>query len=107
MDVQNPLLQRCFKEAAALSKSALERCIDVAILAMQTQEDAATRIAERDTLAAAHIGLAQQRDVLGRRYESDLLQVFGRLGRRTGVSGCLGRRRAHTGPRPGAWRSPA
>ena len=78
MDVQNPLLQRCFKEAAALSKSALERCIDVAILAMQTQEDAATRIAERDTLAAAHIGLAQQRDVLGRRYESDLLQVFGR-----------------------------
>ncbi len=76
MDVSNPLLQRCFKEAASLSKSALERCIDAAVQALRDQEDATSRIAERDLLAQAHIGLLQQREVLARRFESDLLVAF-------------------------------
>ena len=76
MDVSNPLLQRCFKEAAALSKDALERCIDVAVATLLTQESGSTRPAARDELTLARTALVQQQELLGRRFQSDLLMAF-------------------------------
>lgn len=69
-------MQRCFQEATALSRQALEQCLDEAVVALQTAEGSAVKLAERDALVAARTSLLTQRPTWGPRYAADLLAAF-------------------------------
>ncbi len=76
MEAQSLLLQDCFNEAAALSRRALERCLDNALEALQEAESAAVKLAERDEIAQAWSSLQKQRARWGERYAASLLAAF-------------------------------
>ena len=76
MAVQSPVLQRCFEEAASSSARGLQRGIDEAIAALQAEESAAIKLAERDRLALAWNTLLKQSPVMPRAYAERLQVAF-------------------------------
>ena len=76
MDAQPLLLQRCFQEAANLSKRALERCIDEAVAALQAAEGGVGKLADRDEIALAWNSLLRLKASWGAQYAADLLVAF-------------------------------
>ncbi len=70
------VLNRCLQEAAKASGSALERCVDGAVAALQLAETQSMKVAERDTLAQAWRQLQTSKPAWVARYPSALLAAF-------------------------------
>lgn len=91
MNASSPLLQRCFQEAASLSRQALDRCVDVAVAALQEAERNAAKLIERDALVLAWTSLLPLRAAWREAYPSALLASF------SAASGAGAEKRAHAG----------
>jgi hypothetical protein len=76
MDAQLPLLQRCFLDTAVSARGALERCIDVTLASIEVAEGSALKLAERDKLTLARLGLLKLRGTWGSQYTAALLAAF-------------------------------
>ena len=76
MASQPDVLQQCLQEAARACRPALDRCIELAVAALQTLETQSMKAAERDELAAAWRHLQDNKAAWSARYSADLIAAF-------------------------------
>lgn len=76
MASQSAILQQCFQEAAALSKGALEHCLDHALAILQEAETKSMKVAERDELGTAWRELLKHKADWAAQYPRELLVAF-------------------------------
>ena len=76
MASQPEIVQSCAKEAAKGAQSALEHCVDDAVVALQIAETQAMRVVERDRIGAAWRELQKNKPVWAAQYPVKLLEAF-------------------------------
>lgn len=76
MALQADVFNRCLEEAAKAGKTALERCIDHAVSALQVAETQSMKVAERDELGQAWRELGRFKGEWCAKYPGELLKVF-------------------------------
>jgi Protein of unknown function (DUF1631) len=76
MASQPEIVQSCAEEAAKGAQSAVEHCVDDAVIALQIAETQTLRVVERDQIAAAWRELQKNKSVWAAQYPVHLLKAF-------------------------------
>ena len=76
MSERSPLLDQCTLEVERCAPALLQRCVDAAVAAMQSAENASTSVVQRQLLAHAAWSLSQNRSALTRTYPQRLREAL-------------------------------
>lgn len=76
MSERSPLLDQCTLEVERCAPALLQRCVDAAVAAMQSAENASTSVVQRQLLAHAAWSLSQNRSALTRTYPLRLREAL-------------------------------
>jgi Asp-tRNA(Asn)/Glu-tRNA(Gln) amidotransferase C subunit len=85
-----PLLDQCTLEVERCAPALLQRCVDAAVAAMQSAENASQSVEQRQRLAQAALSLTQNRSALIRTYPRRLREAIVQVDEDQGMSRFVG-----------------
>ena len=90
MSERSPLLDQCTLEVERCAPALLQRCIDAAVAAMQSAENASQSVEQRQRLAQAAWSLTKNRTALTRTYPHRLREAFVQADEEQGMTRFVG-----------------
>lgn len=85
-----PLLDQCTLEVERCAPALLQRCVDAAVAAMQSAENASQSVEQRQRLAQAALSLTQNRSALIRTYPRRLREAIAQVDEDQGMTRFVG-----------------
>ena len=90
MSERSPLLDQCTLEVERCAPALLQRCIDAAVVAIQSAENASQSVVQRQRLAQAAWSLTQNRSALTRTYPRRLREAMTQADEEQGMTRFVG-----------------
>jgi hypothetical protein len=90
MSERSPLLDQCILQVEQRAPALLQRCVDTAVAAMQSAENASQSVAQRQRLAQAAWSLTQNRSALTRTYPHRLREAMAQADEEQGMTRFVG-----------------